>query len=70
VFGNSHSIKKKRNNGFVKHDLEEVLKCTGVEIDTPQTVIDIAAKSDSTVGILRKTMEFKIPVLTLFPDSP
>jgi hypothetical protein len=70
VFGNSHSIKKKRNNDFVKHELEGALKCTGVEIYTPQTVIDIAVKSDSTVRILRKTMEFKITVLALFPDSP
>jgi hypothetical protein len=37
---------------FIKNELEEVLKYLRVEIRTSQTVTDIPANSNSTVGIL------------------
>jgi hypothetical protein len=56
---------------FVKHELKGVLKYIGVKLaPSPQTVTDIAAKSNSTVGILRKTIDLKIPAFDLFLGTP
>ncbi len=54
---------------FVKHELKVVLKYIGVKTcHAPlQAVTDIAAKSNSMVGILWKTIDFKILVFDPFP---
>jgi hypothetical protein len=38
-----------------------------INMENSQTVTDITAKSNSAIGILRKTIEFKIYVLGPFP---
>jgi len=56
----------------VKRELKGLLKYIGVKACTPhtQTVTDIAAKSNSEVRILWKTIDFKISVLEPFPGPP